>query len=133
MRHHVSSGTTWEKIAGYSRALRIGNFVWVAGTTASDEDSQPVGVGDPYEQTIYIIRKIERALREVNVSLDHVVRTRIFIVRPEHWEPVARAHGEIFERIRPVNTLVTVRALIAPEYLVEMEADAYIDQPKELK
>jgi enamine deaminase RidA (YjgF/YER057c/UK114 family) len=132
-RLHVSSGTSWEKFAGYSRAVRVDNLVWVAGTTASDENTEPVAVGDPYEQTLYIFRKIERALREVGASLEHIVRTRIFIVNRDDWEQVARAHGEIFGQIRPVNTLVTVRALIGDEYLVEIEADAYIDQPKELK
>ena len=127
MRQNVSSGTTWETIAGYSRAVRIGNWVSVAGTTAADEQTRPVAVGDPYGQTIYILRKIERALIAAGASLDDVIRTRIFVVEHDHWEQVARAHGEIFSQIRPANTLVVVNALIGPEYLVEIEADALIE------
>jgi len=127
MRQNVSSGTTWETIAGYSRAVRIGNWVSVAGTTAADEQTHPVAVGDPYGQTIYILRKIERALIAAGASLDDVIRTRIFVVEHDHWEQVARAHGEIFSQIRPANTLVVVNALIGPEYLVEIEADALIE------
>jgi enamine deaminase RidA (YjgF/YER057c/UK114 family) len=127
MRQNVSSGTTWETIAGYSRAVRIGNWVSVAGTTAADEQTRPVAVGDPYGQTIYILRKIERALIAAGASLDDVIRTRIFVVEHDHWEQVARAHGEIFSQIRPANTLVVVKALIGPEYLVEIEADALIE------
>jgi enamine deaminase RidA (YjgF/YER057c/UK114 family) len=125
-RQNISSGTTWESFAGYSRAVRIGNHVAVAGTTASDENTQPVGVGDPYAQTIYILRKIERALNQAGASLEDVIRTRIFIVQTEHWEQVAKAHGEIFGQIRPANTLVTIKELIGPNYLVEIEADAII-------
>ncbi len=127
MRQNVSSGTTWETIAGYSRAVRIGNWVSVAGTTAADEQTRPVAVGDPYGQAIYILRKIERALIAAGASLDDVIRTRIFVVEHDHWEQVARAHGEIFSQIRPANTLVVVNALIGPEYLVEIEADALIE------
>jgi enamine deaminase RidA (YjgF/YER057c/UK114 family) len=126
MRQNISSGTTWESLAGYSRAVRIGNWVSVSGTTAADENTQPVGIGDPYAQAIYILRKIERALNAAGASLNDVIRTRIFIVEPEHWERVARAHGEIFGQIRPANTLVVVKALIGPDYLVEIEADALI-------
>jgi enamine deaminase RidA (YjgF/YER057c/UK114 family) len=130
-RQNVSSGTTWESLAGYSRAVRIGNWVSVSGTTAADENTQPVGIGDPYAQAIYILRKIERALNASGASLSDVIRTRIFIVETQHWEQVARAHGEIFGQIRPANTLVVVKALIGPDYLVEIEADALIgnDQP----
>ena len=127
MRQNVSSGTTWEAIAGYSRAVRIGNWVSVAGTTAADEQTRPVAVGDPYGQTLYVLRKIERALAAAGASLDDVIRTRIFIVEHDQWEQVARAHGEIFGQIRPANTLVVVKALIGPEYLVEIEADALVE------
>ncbi len=133
MRQNVSSGTTWETIAGYSRAVRIGNLVSVAGTTAADEQTRPVAVGDPYGQTLYILQKIERALVEAGASLEDVIRTRIFITEHDHWEAVARAHGEIFGTIRPANTLVVVKALIGPEYLVEIEADALIETKQQAK
>ncbi len=125
-RQNISSGTTWETLAGYSRAVRVGNWVSVAGTTAADENTLPVGVGDPYVQTIYVLRKIERALKAVGASLKDVIRTRIYIVEHDDWEHVARAHGEIFGQIRPANTLIVVKALIGPEYLVEIEADAIV-------
>ncbi len=125
-RQNISSGTKWEELAGYSRAVRIGNWISVAGTTAADEHTQPVGVGDAYAQTVYIFRKIERALKEAGASLEDVIRTRVFLVRTADWEQVARAHGEIFGQIRPVNTMVTVKELIGPEYLVEIEADAVV-------
>src|SRR5688572_12966932 len=111
-RLNISSGTTWEASVGYSRAVRIGNWIAVAGTTASDENTQPVGVGDPYAQTAYILRKIERALKQAGASLEDVIRTRIFIVNTEHWQEVGRAHGEVFGKIRPVCTMVTVKELI---------------------
>lgn len=125
-RQNISSGTTWEAIAGYSRAVRIGNWVSVSGTTASDDNSQVVSVGDPYGQTIYALRKIERALKEAGASLEDVIRTRMFCTNMEHWEQICRAHGEIFADIRPVATLVQVVALIDPNHLIEIEADAII-------
>ncbi len=125
-RQNISSGTSWEGLAGYSRAVRIGDWVAVAGTTATDENGQIVGLGDPYAQTLYAIRKIERALKEAGAALEDVIRTRIYVVETPHWEAAARAHGEIFKAIRPVNTLVVVKALIGPDYLVEVEADAYL-------
>ncbi len=125
-RQNVSSGTTWEASVGYSRAVRIGNWVSVAGTTASDENTKPVGVGDPYAQTIYALRKIEKALNQLGATLQDVIRTRIFIVNTKDWEQVGRAHGEIFGQIRPVCTMVTVKELIGAEYLVEIEVDAVI-------
>ncbi len=125
-RQNVSSGTTWESLAGYSRAVRIGNWISVSGTTATDENNQPVGIGDPYTQTIYALQKIERALHEAGASLGDVIRTRIYIINPDEWEAVARAHGEIFGSIRPANTLLTVKALVGDYYLVEIEADALL-------
>lgn len=125
-RQNISSGTKWEALAGYSRAVRLGNLVFVAGTTATDENGQLVGGDDPYQQAVYIFQKIERALQTAGASLKDVVRTRIYVVDPEAWEGPARAHGEFFGDIRPVNTLVAVKALIGPEYLVEIEADAVI-------
>ncbi len=128
-RQNISSGTTWEAIAGFSRAVRIGNVVHVSGTTATDENGNIYGLGDPYAQTIYIIRKIERALNQANAALSDVIRTRIYVTDANQWEAVARAHGEIFGTIRPANTLVEVSALIGDGYLVEMEAEAVINTP----
>jgi enamine deaminase RidA (YjgF/YER057c/UK114 family) len=125
-RQNISSGTKWEAMAGYSRAVRVGNVVTVSGTTASDENSQVVHVGDPYGQAIYILRKIERALKQAGATLDDVVRTRIYVVKLEHWQEVARAHGEIFGQIRPANTLIAIAGLVDPDHLVEIEADALI-------
>lgn len=123
-RQNISSGTKWEALAGYSRAVRLGDWIAVSGTTASDENSQVVGVGDPYAQAKYIFAKIERALKAAGASLTDVIRTRIYVVHTEHWEAVARAHGEIFQEIRPANTLIVVKALVDPKMLVEIEADA---------
>jgi len=125
-RQNISSGTTWEDRFGYCRAVRIGNQIWVAGTTAADENTQPVGKGDPYAQTIYIFRKIEKALTEVGATLHDVVRTRMFLVNAEDFDQVGRAHGVIFGNIRPVTTGVIVKALIGPDYLVEIEVDACV-------
>jgi len=123
-RQNISSGTVWETLAGYSRAVRLGDLIAVSGTTATDENGHIVGQGDPYAQTAFILRKIERALREAGASLEDVVRTRIFVTNVAQWEAVARAHAEVFGEIRPANTLVEVSALIGEGYLVEIEADA---------
>jgi len=125
-RQNIPSGTKWEAIAGYSRAVKFGNTIHVSGTTATDEHGEVVGLDDPYAQTVYIIQKIERALKQAGATLEDVVRTRIYVTDAKQWEPVARAHGEFFRDIRPANTLVEVSALIGDEYLVEMEADAII-------
>ncbi len=125
-RQNISSGTKWEAFAGYSRAVRVGNTITVAGTTATDENSQVAHPGDPYAQTVYILKKIERALKEAGATLDDVIRTRIYVVHIEHWQEVARAHGEFFSNIRPANTLIAVKALVDPGHLVEIEADALI-------
>jgi enamine deaminase RidA (YjgF/YER057c/UK114 family) len=125
-RQNIPSGTKWETIAGYSRAVRMGNVIHVSGTTATDENGQVVGAGDPYAQTVYIIQKIERALKQAGATLQDVVRTRIYVTDASRWESVARAHGEFFGDIRPANTLVEVSALIGPEYLVEMEAEVIL-------
>ncbi|MBN2470106.1 MAG: RidA family protein [Anaerolineae bacterium] len=125
-RHNISSGTVWEDTAGYSRAVRIGNQVWVSGTTATDETGALVGPGDVYAQARYALRKIERALGAAGGSLNDVVRTRIYITDITRWEEAARAHGELFSAIRPANTLVEVSALVGEGYLVEIEADALL-------
>jgi len=123
----VSTGTPWEASVGYSRALRTGNFVFVSGTTASNEDGQTVALGDHYGQAKYILEKIEAALSEVGASLRHVVRTRMFVTDISHWEAIGRAHGEAFSDIRPVATMVEVTALVNPDHLVEIEVDAVVD------
>ncbi len=120
-----SSGTPWEEMAGYSRALRIGDRILVAGTTASGPDGQVVGRGDPAAQARFIIDKIQAAIQALGGRLEDVVRVRIFVSDIRHWEQVARVHGERFGHIRPVNTLVEAR-LVSPDHLVEMEAEAVV-------
>ena len=122
----VSSGTEWEGVVGFSRAVRIDRFVSVSGTTATDDDGNPVGEGDPAAQTDYIIQKIQRALAEAGASLADVVRTRIYVMDADDWEAVGRIHGRYFGEIRPANTLVEVARLVGDEYLVEIEADAVL-------
>lgn len=125
-RQLISSGTPWEVSVGYSRALRVGNLIFVSGTTASDDDGQTVSVGDAYGQTQYILRKIESALREAGAELDDVVRTRLFVTDIDRWEEIGNAHGEFFSTIRPAATMVEVSRLISPDHLVEIEVDAVI-------
>ena len=123
----ISSGTIWEKKFGYSRAVKAGNFVFVAGTTAVDEAGNVIGENDPYQQAIFIYQKIEKALAEAGASMKNIVRIRTFITDIKRWEEVAKAQGEVFENIRPAATLVEVSALVRPELLVEIEADALIE------
>jgi enamine deaminase RidA (YjgF/YER057c/UK114 family) len=125
-RLNISSGAKWEDIVGYSRAVRVGNFVEVAGTAAVDENGQVVGGNDPYEQTLFILSKIEKALKQAGAALTDVVRTRIFVTDIGQWEKVGRAHGMYFKEIKPAATMVEVKALIGPELLVEIEATAVL-------
>jgi len=127
-RQNISSGTQWEDIAGYSRAVKIGNHVFVSGTTATDDAGNLVGGDSAYEQSAFIIQKIERALKEAGASLQDVVRTRIYLTDVSLWEDASRAHAEFFGDIRPANTLIGISALIGDGYLVEIEADAIITE-----
>lgn len=125
-RQLISSGSPWEPKVGYSRAVRVGNMVFVAGTLAADESGKIIGAGDAYAQTKYAIQKIERALKQAGATLNDVVRTRLFVRRIEDFDDVGRAHGEFFANIRPASTMVEVGRFAAEEGLVEVEADAVI-------
>ncbi len=125
-RINHSTGSKWEPIIGYSRAVRTGAFVYVSGTTASGPDGNIVGIDDPYAQTRQILANISAALAAVGAGPEHVVRTRIYLTDISRWEDVGRAHGEVFGEIRPATAMVEVAKLISPEILVEIEADAYV-------
>jgi enamine deaminase RidA (YjgF/YER057c/UK114 family) len=126
-RLNISSGAKWEDIVGYSRAVRIDNFVEVAGTTSVDENGNVVGANDPYQQTKYTLQKIEKALRQAGATLRDVIRTRVYVTDISRWEEIGRAHGEFFREIKPASSMIEVSKLISPELLVEIEVTAVIE------
>jgi enamine deaminase RidA (YjgF/YER057c/UK114 family) len=126
-RENISSGTQWEPIVGYSRAVKVGQQVFIAGTTATGEDGHLVGIGDPYQQTVQIILNIEKALKRVGGTLENIVANRIYVTNIGDWEKIGQAHGQFFKDIRPATTMVEVKGLVDPQMLVEIDSVAILD------
>ena len=126
-RRNISSGAPWEAVVGYSRAVRIGNHIWVSGTTATDDSGKVIGSGDAAAQTRFILQKIQRALVEAGALMENVVRSRMFVTDISQWEKIGAVHGEFFGGIRPAATMVEVSKLIDPDHLIEIEVDAFLD------